>query len=54
MENIKLWDWVVWSQRFKWKIIEYFMSSKILFFSCVCIKCLTSLLRLLLKTAFMQ
>ena len=28
MENIKLWDYVVWNQRFKWKIIEYFMSSK--------------------------
>ena len=27
-ENVKLWDWVVWNQRFKWKIIEYFMSSK--------------------------
>ena len=27
MRNIKLWDWVVWNQRFKWRIIEYFMSS---------------------------
>ena len=26
MEKIKLWDWVVWN--FKWKIIEYFISSK--------------------------
>ena len=41
MKNMKLWDWVVWNQRFKWKIIEYFMSSKKLFFSCVCIKWLT-------------
>ena len=32
MKNIKLWDWVVWNQRFKWKIIEYFMSSKKTFF----------------------
>ena len=32
MKNIKLWDWVVWNQRFKWKIIEYFMSSKKIFF----------------------
>ena len=28
MENIKLSDWLVWNQRFKWKIIECFMSSK--------------------------
>ena len=28
MKNMKLWDWVVWNQRFKWKIIEYFMASK--------------------------
>ena len=28
MKNIKLWDWVVWDQRLKWKIIEYFMPSK--------------------------
>ena len=45
MKNMKLWDWVVWNQRLKtkikWKtvkIIEHFMSSKKLFFSCVCIK----------------
>ena len=35
MKNIKLWDWVVWNQRFKWKIIEYFMSSKKIFFKCI-------------------
>ena len=36
MKNIKLWDWVVWNQRFKWKIIEYFMSSKkYIFFLCM-------------------
>ena len=36
MKNIKFWDWVVWNQRFKWKIIEYFMpSKKILFFFCM-------------------
>ena len=36
MKNIKLWDWVVLNQRFKWKIIEYFMSSnKIYFFLCM-------------------
>ena len=28
MKNINSWDWVVWNQRFKRKIIEYFMSSK--------------------------
>ena len=28
MKNMKLWDWVVWNQRLKWKIIEYFMPSK--------------------------
>ena len=41
MKNMKLWDWVVWNQRLKWKIIEYFMPSKKMpsfFFSCVCIK----------------
>ena len=32
MKKIRLWDWVVWNQRFKWKIIEYFMSSKKTFF----------------------
>ena len=36
MKNMKLWDWVVWNQRFKWKIIEYFMSlKKIIFFLCM-------------------
>ena len=36
MRNVKLWDWVVWNQRFKWKIIEYFMSLKnIIFFLCM-------------------
>ena len=30
----KLWDWVVWNQRFKSKIIEYFMPSKKK--NCVC------------------
>ena len=36
MKNIKLWDWVVLNQRFKWKFIEYFMSSnKIYFFLCM-------------------
>ena len=36
MEKIKLWDWVVWNQRFKWKIIDYFMSpKKIIFFFCL-------------------
>ena len=36
MRNVKLWDWVVWNQRFKWKIIEYFMSlKKIIFFLCM-------------------
>ena len=41
---MKLWDWVGWNQRLntkiRWKrvkIIEYFMLSKKLFFSCVCI-----------------
>ena len=29
MENrMKLWDLIVWNQRFKWKVIKYFMSSK--------------------------
>ena len=40
MKNMKLWDWVVWNPRFKWKIIEYFMSWKKIF-SCVYIKWLT-------------
>ena len=40
-ENEKLWDWVVWNQRPKWKIIECFMPSNN-FFSCVCIKCFKS------------
>ena len=31
MRNVKLWDWVGWNQRFKWKSIEYFMS----FFLCM-------------------
>ena len=36
MKNMKLWDWVVWNQRLKWKIIEYFMpSKKIIFFLCM-------------------
>ena len=36
MKNMKLWDWVVWNQRFKWKIIEYFMSlKKNIFFLCM-------------------
>ena len=36
MENIKLWDWVVWSKIFRWKINDYFMSSKkIVFFLCM-------------------
>ena len=36
MKNIKLWNWVVWNQRFKWKLIEYFMSSKKnIFFFCM-------------------
>ena len=36
MKNIKLWDWVVLNQRFKWEIIEDFMSSnKIYFFLCM-------------------
>ena len=39
MKSMKLWDWVVWNQRLKWKIIEYFMSSKKKYiFVCVCIK----------------
>ena len=42
MKNMKLWDWVVWNQRLKWKIIEYFMVSKKKFFSCVYIKCFKS------------
>ena len=28
MKSKKLWDWVVYNQEFKWKIIEYCMSSK--------------------------
>ena len=28
MKNMKLWDWVVWNQRLKWKSIEHFMPSK--------------------------
>ena len=36
MQNIKLWDWAVWNQRFKWKVVEYFMpSKKIIFFLCM-------------------
>ena len=36
MKNIKVLDWLVCNQRFKWKIIEYFMSSKkIFFFLCI-------------------
>ena len=36
IKNIKLWDWVVRNERFKWKIIEYFVSSKkIVFFFCM-------------------
>ena len=37
MKNMKLWDWVLWNQRFKWKIIEHFMSSKKkkIFFLCM-------------------
>ena len=36
MKNIKLWDWVVWNQRFMWKIIEYFMLlKKKIFFLCM-------------------
>ena len=36
MKNMKLWDWVVWNQRLKWKIIEYFMvSKKNFFFLCI-------------------
>ena len=43
MKNMKLWDWVVWHQRLKWKITEYFMpSKKVYFFSCVYIKCFKS------------
>ena len=29
---MKLWDLIVWNQRYKWKIIEHFMSSKKLIF----------------------
>ena len=32
MKNMKLWDWVLWNQRIKWKIIEHFMPSKKKFF----------------------
>ena len=33
---MKLWDWVVWNQRLKWKIIEHFMPSEhFIFFLCV-------------------
>ena len=36
MQNMKLWDWVVWNQRLKWKIIEHFMPSEhFIFFLCV-------------------
>ena len=28
MENTKLWDWVVWNQRFKWKTFELFVPLK--------------------------
>ena len=36
MKNLKLRDWVVWNQRLKWKIIEYFISSKkLIFFLCM-------------------
>ena len=34
MKNMKLWDWVVWNQGLKGKIIEYFMPSKKTFFLC--------------------
>ena len=34
-ENEKLWDWVVWNQRPKWKIIECFMPSNNFFFLCM-------------------
>ena len=36
MKNMKLWDWVVWNQRLKWKIIEYFMPSKNVNFFFLC------------------
>ena len=43
MKNIKLWDWVVWNQKRKWKIIWLFYGiKKNKFFSCVCIKCFKS------------
>ena len=29
---MKLWDWVVWNQRRKWKIIEHFMPSNFFIF----------------------
>ena len=35
MKNIKLWGWVVQNQRLKWKIIEYFMPSKNIYFLCM-------------------
>ena len=36
MKHMKLWDWVVWNQRLKWTIIEYFMpSKKYIFFFCM-------------------
>ena len=34
-KNIKLWDSVLWNERFKWKTIEYFMSSKKQIFLCM-------------------
>ena len=37
MKNMKLWDWVVWNQRLKWKIIVFYAIKKKFFFSCVCI-----------------
>ena len=34
---MKLWDLIVWNQRHKWKIIQYFMPSKnFIYFLSVC------------------
>ena len=40
MKNIKLWDWVVRNQRFKWKIkskiVKDLYHKKKIFFPCIC------------------
>ena len=36
MENVKLWDWVVWNQRYKWKLLGILChQTKFIFFLCM-------------------